>query len=166
MPNKTLQELFRLNLWSNQLIIEACRDLTNEQLGTDLAGTYGDIGRTLAHIAAAEAGYAWRFDQNSDRFQWDEDDPVPSVATLGEVLNKTGARFIELAVTTPDDQILTYQVDGEQRQWPAWVVLGQVIDHGREHRSQIATILTQLGFEPPEIDMWGYAISVGAGPAD
>ena len=27
---------------------------------------------------------------------------------------------------------------------------------GTEHRSQVATILTQLGVEPPEMDGWTY----------
>jgi uncharacterized damage-inducible protein DinB len=82
------------------------------------------------------------------------------------VLERTGARSIELASTTPDERILTYVIEGEERVWPAWVVLGQVIDHGREHRSHVATILTQLGIEPPEMDMWAYGEAVKAGEAD
>jgi uncharacterized damage-inducible protein DinB len=163
MPNEHLQRIFRHNSWANKLIMEACRDLTEDQLHVGVAGTYGELGATLAHLAAGEAGYVWRFDQDPDRFQWDEDDPVPSVATLAKVLEQTGARFVELAAATPDDQILSYMVEGEQRTWPAWVILGQVIDHGREHRSHAATVLTQLGIEPPDIDMWSYAMALQAG---
>jgi hypothetical protein len=73
---------------------------------------------------------------------------------------------VELAATTPDDRILSYVIEGEQRTWPAWVILGQVIDHGREHRSHAATVLTQLGIEPPDIDMWAYAMALQAGEID
>jgi uncharacterized damage-inducible protein DinB len=166
MPNEHLQRLFRHNRWANRRIMAACRDLGAEQLATSVPGTYGRLDATLAHLAAAEAGYAWRFDQEPDRFRWDDEDPVPPVATLASVLEATGTRFVELAATTPDDRVLVYEVEGEERRWPAWVVLGQVIDHAREHRSHAATILTQLGIEPPDMDLWAYGEAVQAGEAE
>jgi uncharacterized damage-inducible protein DinB len=166
MPNEHLQQIFRHNRWANRLIIGACRYLTDDQLHVSVAGTYGELGATLAHLTAAEAGYVWRFDQDPDRFQWDDEDPLPAMSTLAQVLEQTGSRFVELAATTPDDRILSYVVDGEQRTWPAWVILGQVIDHGREHRSHAATVLTQLGIEPPDMDMWAYAMALQTGETD
>ncbi len=163
MSNQHLIRIFQHNHWANRLILGACSELGPEQLSTKVEGTYGELGRTLAHLAAGEAGYVWRFDQDPDRFTWDEDAPVPSMATLTEVLDTTGKKFVELAASTPDDLVLVYPVDGEDRRWPAWVILGQVIDHGREHRSHAATVLTQLGIEPPEMDMWAYGWAVETG---
>jgi uncharacterized damage-inducible protein DinB len=34
--------------------------------------------------------------------------------------------------------------------------LAQVIQHGTDHRSQVATALTTLAIEPPEIDVWAF----------
>jgi len=163
MPSEHLQRIFRHNLWANRLTFDACRNLTDDQLRTSVLGTYGQLGPTLAHIASGEAGYVWRFDQQPDRFSWDDDDPIPPVATLASVLETSGARFIELAAATPDDAVVTYVVEGQERRWPAWVLFGQVIDHGREHRSHVATILTQLGIEPPDMDMWSYGQAVQDG---
>ena len=39
---------------------------------------------------------------------------------------------------------------------PVSLFLLQVINHATEHRSQVATILTRLGVEPPEMDGWTY----------
>lgn len=160
MSTSHLLRIFGHNLWANRLIVAACVDLGPEQLGTSVAGTYGQLGATLAHLAAAEAGYVWRFDQNQDRFRWDDEDPVPPVSTLAGVLEETGARFVELAATTPDDLVVSYLSQGKEQRRPAWVLLGQVIDHGREHRTHAATILTQLGIEPPDMDMWEYGLAV------
>lgn len=165
MSTEHLVRLFRHNLWANRLLLAACRDLTPEQLATRVEGTYGSLGATLAHLVSAEAGYVWRFDQNPDRFSWDDEDPVPPVSDLAAVIEHTGSRFVELSATTPDDRELVYTTDVEHR-WPAWVVLGQVIDHGREHRSHAATILTQIGIQPPDMDMWEYATAVSGGQAD
>jgi uncharacterized damage-inducible protein DinB len=41
------------------------------------------------------------------------------------------------------------------------LLLLQAVNHGTEHRSQIATILTQLGVEPPEMDGWTYFFESG-----
>lgn len=166
MPNEHLIRLFRHNLWANRLIMTACLDLTPERLATGVHGTYGELGPTLAHLAAAEAGYVWRFDQTAERLGWDDGDPVPPVVRLAEVLEMSGVRFVELAATAPDDLVVTYLVEGEERRWPAWVILGQVIDHAREHRTHAATILTQLGIEPPDMDLWAYGMAVAAGEAE
>jgi uncharacterized damage-inducible protein DinB len=151
------EQLFRFNRWANRLIVTACRDLTPAQLSTSLEGGYGELGRTLAHLASAEAGYVWRFEPETERFHWDdEQDPVPPIGTLAGVMEASGSRLIELARTTPNDAFVEYEIEGEQRRWPAWVVLDQAIDHGREHRSHIATTLTQLGIQPPDIDVWAF----------
>jgi uncharacterized damage-inducible protein DinB len=39
----------------------------------------------------------------------------------------------------------------------AFIPLIQAINHATEHRSQVATILTQLGIQPPEMDVWAFA---------
>jgi uncharacterized damage-inducible protein DinB len=37
----------------------------------------------------------------------------------------------------------------------------QAVNHSTEHRSQIATILTQLGIEPPSMDGWTFFFDAG-----
>jgi uncharacterized damage-inducible protein DinB len=32
----------------------------------------------------------------------------------------------------------------------------QAIHHATDHRSQIATILSQIGLEPPDLSVWAY----------
>jgi uncharacterized damage-inducible protein DinB len=39
--------------------------------------------------------------------------------------------------------------------------LAQALHHGSDHRSQICTILTSIGIEPPDIDVWAFAWSDG-----
>ena len=50
-----------------------------------------------------------------------------------------------------------------------WQMLAHVINHGTQHRSEAATILTGIGHSPGEIDMIFYAeglVAGGAAPAD
>ena len=39
--------------------------------------------------------------------------------------------------------------------------LAQALHHGADHRSQVCTALTVLGFEPPEIDVADFAWQAG-----
>jgi len=54
--NAILLELFRHNLWANGVMLDACQDLSDEQLATELAGTYGRLDQTLVHLARAQGG--------------------------------------------------------------------------------------------------------------
>jgi uncharacterized damage-inducible protein DinB len=55
-------------------------------------------------------------------------------------------------MTVPDGLVLDTTRMGQPTRLPAATVLAQVIDHGRGHRTHIATILTQLGIQPPDMD--------------
>ena len=43
----------------------------------------------------------------------------------------------------------------------AGLLLLQAVNHATEHRSQIATILTQLGVEPPDMSGWRFFFDAG-----
>ena len=45
---------------------------------------------------------------------------------------------------------------GDTYDAPVIVVVIQAIDHAIDHRSQIATLLSQQDIEPPELDSWAY----------
>jgi uncharacterized damage-inducible protein DinB len=61
----------------------------------------------------------------------------------------------------PDDVVVRHRDDGWESHAPLGIRLAQVIHHGTDHRSQICTILTSLGVEPPEIDVWAFASTGG-----
>lgn len=159
MPTN-LQQLYRHNRWANRLILEACRSLTSEQLAATCAGTYGALWPTLAHLAAAESGYVHRLSGEPRILAWREPDEPPAIAVIADALDRSGARLVELAASTADDHVAEFTtLDGEDVRLPGWLLLAQAIDHGREHRTHVATILTQLGVTPPDIDGWAFAES-------
>lgn len=149
----TIAAIFEHNRWANERLLKACRPLTPGQFATSVDGTYGDLGSTLAHIASGEVFYTellteWRFSA-----AWREDDRFPGVDVLLDVVRETGPRLLAAAQSLPADQPIERD-PGELI--PAWVILVQAINHGTEHRAHVATILTQLGIEPPAMDGWAY----------
>ena len=66
---------------------------------------------------------------------------------------RSGKALIAVAEQRDLSQILHLPEDYEA---PVIIVLIQAINHAIDHRSQIATLLSQQEIEPPRLDGWGY----------
>ena len=150
----TLTEIFRHNRWANQRLLEACRDLTDEQRATSVEGTYGELGYTLVHIVRAESFYLQRLTGWQPPVRWEIPGPWPGIDVLLDRARFTGDRLIEIAGQLDPDALLEIWRGADRA--PTSVVLLQAINHATEHRSQAATILTQLGIDPPTMDGWNF----------
>jgi len=150
-----LSEIFRHNRWANERILEACRDLTDEQRATSVDGTYGELGYTLIHIVRAESWYLKLLTGWEPPVRWEIPGPWPGIDVLLERARFTGDRLSEIASQLDPGAVLEIDED----KVPTSVVLVQIINHATEHRSQAATILTQLGIEPPPVDGWTFGDS-------
>ena len=157
-----LSDFFRHNTMMNQRLVAACRQLAPDQLDTTVVGTYGSIGATLVHIADSQVSYAARL-LDVERPEPLGEHPFPGFDALvarfalgdaqleAAVMRDDGEREV---VVSGDDPIGSWRM-------PVALFLLQAINHGTEHRSQVATILTQLGIEPPEMDGWEYLLESG-----
>jgi uncharacterized damage-inducible protein DinB len=152
----TLLDLFRHNTMMNRRLLEACRSLSTVQLDATVIGTYGTVGATLVHIANAQLGYAARL-LDIERPESLAEDPFPGFEALAERLTMGDSQLEQAARAHPEREV---EVTGDDPvgiwRMPVSLFLVQAINHGTEHRSQVATILTQLGVEPPEMDGWSY----------
>jgi len=163
MPDMDLLvEFFRHNAMMNGQLIEACRQLSPEQLGATATGTYGSIGATLVHIANSQEGYAARL-LDTERPERLPEDPFPGFGALAERFARGDAQLEEAAKQAGKDRKVQVPGDAAPGTWwmPVSLFLLQAVTHGTEHRSQVATILTQLGVEPPEMDGWTYFFASG-----
>jgi uncharacterized damage-inducible protein DinB len=155
--NAILANLMRHNLWANERMFEACLPLSDEQVATELAGTYGRLDETLLHLAGAEGGYLHRLTgwTPPEGYGLGEGVAYPGVPLLLERMRMTGGALIDVARELPADRVLPNE-DAPDSPYPAWMILLQAAYHATEHRQQIATLLTHLGVEPPEPDLWAF----------
>jgi uncharacterized damage-inducible protein DinB len=150
-------EFFRHNTLMNRRLVQVCQHLSPEQLGATATGTYGSIGATLVHIANAQEGYAARL-LDAERPERLPEDPFPGFEALMERFAHGNAQLEEAAAQGGVDRQVQVTGDDPPGTWwmPVSLYLLQAVNHGTEHRSQVATILTQLGMDPPEMDGWTY----------
>lgn len=156
--NDGLIDGFRHNTWSTRQVLLVCQDLTPSQLDATALGTYGSIIESLRHLVASEAGYCARL--TGEDISWNRRDAeLANLADLAARVDDLDACW-ERFLATPFDAERTFIVDwqdGGQRDVPAGVYLAQALHHGTDHRSQICTILTSIGVDPPGLGLWEYA---------
>jgi uncharacterized damage-inducible protein DinB len=160
-----LADFFEHNTWANLRLLDACAGLTEAQLGAAVPGTFGQLGDTLVHLIAAEESYVARLTEadRPDR-AWAEG-PFPGVAALRERAGRSGEALVAVAAREPAGRILRGIWRGEPYAIPASIILIQAMNHSTEHRAHVATILSQIGIEPPEVDGWAYGEEMNPTPA-
>ncbi len=157
-----LLEFFRHNSMMNERLVDACRPLTPSQLEVEVAGTYGNIGASLVHIANAQVGYAARL-LGLERNPPLPESPFPGFESLNAQFAVGNRQLLEAAAHPDMERQVEVSGDDPAGVWrmPAALILIQAVNHGTDHRSHVATILTQLGVEPPEMDGWTYFEDAG-----
>lgn len=153
-----ITDLYRQNEWANLETTRLCRDLSDAQLDSTAVGTYGSIRATLQHIVGGETGYAFRLG-NTTTARIRGDDPWPGFDTITATFSAVVDTFITAA--RDSGKVIRVGSDDEPYDVEASVILTQVLNHGAEHRSQIFSILTGLGIEPPELSGWEWGLAIG-----
>jgi uncharacterized damage-inducible protein DinB len=167
-----LHDLARHNAWATAQLLAFCRGLDGATLEATVPGTYGTVIATLRHMIDAEASYLYRLTGAWPEHPWRGDAAVglDVLAERAAVLGETLERF--LAGDWDSERLGEGRgARGEVFAIPAGVFLTQLLHHGSEHRAHVCTILGALGYEPPDVSAWGYALASGrsrlkTGPID
>lgn len=157
----TLVEMFRHNRWANLRLLDACEGLTDAALDAGATGTYGRARDTLVHLLAAEERYTVLLGGQQPERPLRESEGFPGFAELRARAERSGDALITIATQDPHDKILRGTRGGEAYEMRAVVPLVQAINHATEHRSQVMTILTQQGVEPPDLSGWAFGEGMG-----
>src|SRR5258708_10870549 len=139
-----LPDFFQYNLWANLRLLDTCAHLSDAQLDATMTGTFGNVRETLVHLFASEEGYArhWHFTGAPPTPRLKELTTFPGFDELRQRAERSGKELIAVAERGELNQIL--YLDEGTYEAPVFIVLIQAINHGIDHRSQIATLLSQL----------------------
>jgi uncharacterized damage-inducible protein DinB len=157
-----LRTMFDYSIWARDKllgVIEGLEDTRLRDVPGGSSGVYGSIFDTLAHMAASEWLWIQRcIGESPLRSPRGED--FRDLRTLVNWWNSVHADSVAVlsGISEQDlDTQLTYLApDGKRRTRKVWHMLLQVPNHQTEHRSQLATMLGQLGIEVPQTDLVVY----------
>jgi uncharacterized damage-inducible protein DinB len=160
MSRPLLADAFAHHAWATLRLVDACLPLSPEQLETTAEGTYGSILATMRHLIGGDASYLWVL--TDCRVPEVEEDRM-DLRELRAVMESNGGAWTSLVAQEldPDSDVVRHRDDGIDSYAPMGIRLAQALHHGTDHRSQVCTALTNLGIEPPEIDVWAFAADEG-----
>jgi uncharacterized damage-inducible protein DinB len=167
-PNAFLYRQMQHDVWATEKLIARCRTLTPAQLELTTPGTYGTIRATLQHIVSSDEGYLVRLlGQVLHETPFRGNDPATLddiAAHLGHVKAAVERLFagghIDPDRVIPDTPL---RPAGAPRfEMAAWAPATQLVYHGVDHRSQVDTILSVHGLETIDLQVWPYAMELGA----
>jgi uncharacterized damage-inducible protein DinB len=158
-----IRYLFDYDRWATERVLAVLDGVPDEVWSrSDAIGERG-LGGILVHqLGAAQR---WRHAIQETGIQpRPEREPLPSIDQLRSWWAEEWVA-VDAWMPTITEGLLDHIEEGVA----VWQMLAHVINHGTQHRSEAATILTGIGHSPGEIDMIFYAeglVAGGAAPAD
>jgi len=164
MKIQELQTLFAYNTWANNRILNACLQVTPEQLIAPANLSYGGLRGTLVHTLDAEHGWRMRCQHNQASEDLVESN-FPNFETLQKYWAEEEAAWQGYLAGLTDEDLTTvirYTVDNDEvRQRVIWHCLVHVVNHGTQHRSESAILLTNYGASPGDLDFTVFLLENG-----
>ena len=155
MNSSDIQLLYQYNNWANNRILAAAEKVSGEQFFAPNDFGWGSLRGTLLHILSAEVG--WRtFLAKQERAGGLEVENFPDVAALRarwQVANRALWAYLN---SLADDDLtaeVTRKRGGKEYRWVVWNCLAHVVNHGTQHRSECAALLTGFGQSPGDLDL-------------
>ena len=156
-----MEDAFAHHVWATLQLVDTCLELSPQQLETTVPGTYGSILDTLRHLIGSDA---WDlFVATRDRASLIDEDDM-HLSELRAAMESHGPAWSRLLAQDLDPDAVLNEVDEDDRyarDIAMGIELAAVLQHGTDHRSQVCTVLTALGVEPPKIDVISFGMQEG-----
>jgi uncharacterized damage-inducible protein DinB len=155
MRGSDLRRAARFNRWANRRLYEACNAVTPKQWKTSLAGAFGNLRDTLAHVA--EVDLLWLARAGRQLPASVKAGAAIDLATLAEqrrAIDDALVLWTEVLGEDDLDRRLSYvDTEGVARDTPLGLALAHLFDHQTFHRGEASAMLAALGHEAPALDM-------------
>jgi uncharacterized damage-inducible protein DinB len=152
--------LFDFDRWATSRILDALeRDGGIDDATWSAANVVDErgLGGILVHHLGASQRWRHGFEETGERPR-PEREPLPHPASMRPAWEAEWAAF-DAWLATRDDDWLTQLGDGV----PFWQMLVHVVNHGTQHRSEAAALLTTAGRSPGDLDVIDFAEARAAG---
>jgi uncharacterized damage-inducible protein DinB len=170
MNIQDIKFIYDYNYWANGKILAAASKVTEEQFVASSEFPFGisrggSLRGTILHIVDAE--YGWRGFFEAKKFNEDLNaDDFPTLEALEKKFQEEEKlmRFCLDRLTDEDvSGHITYTNDeGILRDRILWHCLLHLVNHGTQHRSEAAALLTRYDASPGDLDFTLYLIESGS----
>ena len=157
MDADSLLAFVRYQAWANDRLLTTAADLSDEEFRRTGVLDHGSAFDTLRHLA--DVDWSWReFCAGNDvgqTYVWDHGftlDDVPSIHAFCLEEDARLRRYVtSLDRTALDEPLALSEEPGDVI--PRWLIVAHTVNHGTQHRSELARYLTECGHSPGDLDL-------------
>jgi uncharacterized damage-inducible protein DinB len=157
MNANDLRTLFDYNYWATARIMRVAQEVTFEQFTAHNTSSYGSLRGTLVHTMRAEMIWRRRLqgEEMPSGLPVEDDYPTPQSLNEAWVAEEKLMRVYLRGLTDTNIQdVVNYKnTKGVPYHNVLWHILTHVVNHGTQHRSEAAAMLTDFNHSPGDIDM-------------
>jgi uncharacterized damage-inducible protein DinB len=156
------QRFAAYNQWANARLYAAAATLSDEEWHRDTGAFFTSLAGTLNHLLVADRIWMRRLTGEGETHTKLTDIPFPDFADLRTAREAMDARIVAfvdgLAAASFDEEVHYSNTRGDPHHLPRGLILAHLFNHQTHHRGQAHHILSQLGQEPPPLDLLYFAL--------
>ena len=156
MNKQDILILYKYNQWANARIWNAALNMTTEQFVAPASFPHGGLRGTLVHALFAEWVWRKRWEGTSPTTRFNPDE-FPTVNSLHTRWLEEETHLMKFVDAVTDEQLQnTFRytnLAGQPFTKVLWHAMAHVVNHGTQHRTEAAAMLTDLGHSPGDLDM-------------
>ncbi len=156
MNKEDILTLYKYNQWANTKILNTAANVTEAQFLAEAAFPHGGLRGTLVHTLFAEWIWRNRWQGESPTFRLKPNE-FPTFESLRERWRQEEKLLMEFVEGLSDERLnamLHYKnTKGIPFEQVLWKMMAHVVNHGTQHRSEAAALLTDFGCSPGDVDM-------------
>jgi uncharacterized damage-inducible protein DinB len=157
MDGDSLLALVRFHASANDRILTTAAGLSDAEFREAAVLDHGSAFQTLRHLV--DVDWSWREfcigNDVGDTYVWDHGFELDDLPALHAFCLEEDAR-LRRYVESLDDTALTESValsKDPDDVVPRWLIVAHVVNHGTQHRSELARYFTECGHSPGDIDL-------------
>ena len=156
MNKQDILVLYKYNQWANAKILNAAAGVTEEQYLAPASFPHGGLRGTLVHALSAEWIWRKRWEGASPTHLLKPEEFPTFHALRARWLDEENdlLGFVEGVTDEQLNNEFNYtNTSGKPFKRVLWQAMVHLVNHGTQHRTEAAAILTEFGHSPGDIDL-------------
>jgi uncharacterized damage-inducible protein DinB len=151
----SLLAFVRFHAWANDRILSATAALSEEELRAAGKLDHGSAFQTLRHLV--DVDWSWREfcigHKVGATYVWDHGFVLDDLPAIHEFCLEEDARLRSYVESLDEASLSESLALDEEFAVPRWLIIAHVVNHGTQHRSELARYLTECGHSPGDLDL-------------